>query len=93
MVEVVDKNPCAEWLASVKLGHECDQSSITVAVVPALSLWPAGPAHPPETTVTDVPPEFAELAEAPKSAMWAEAAAVAPPEAEPRQWQHAVLQS
>ena len=37
MVEAVDENPCAEWLASVKLGHEYDQSGITMAKVPALS--------------------------------------------------------
>ena len=64
-----------------------------MAVVPALSPWPAGPAHPPETAVTAVPPMSPELAEAPESTVWAKAAVVAPPEAEPRQWQHAVLQS
>ena len=64
-----------------------------MAVVPALSPRPARPAHPPETVVLVVAPEFAELAEAPESVVMAEATAVAPPEAEPRQWQHAVLQS
>ena len=37
MVEVVDKNPSAEWLTSVKLGHGYDQSGEAVAEVPALS--------------------------------------------------------
>jgi hypothetical protein len=55
-----------------------------MAMVPALSPRPTGPAHPPETAV---------MAVAPESAMLAEAAAVAPPEAKPHQWQHAVLQS
>ena len=64
-----------------------------MAVVLALSPRPAGPAHPPETIVTVVPPMSTELAKAPESAVMAEAATVAPPEAEPRQWQHAVLQS
>ena len=64
-----------------------------MAEVPALSPRPAEPAHPPKTTVSAVPPMSAKLAEASKSAVWAEAAVVAPPEAEPRQWQHAVLQS
>ena len=77
----------------MKLGHEYNESSVTVVVVPSLSPRPAGPAHPPETAVMAVPPVSPELAEAPKSAVMAEAAAVAPPEAEPRQWQHAVLQS
>ena len=64
-----------------------------MAEVLALSPWPAGPTHPPETTVMAVPPVSPELTEAPKSTMMAEAAAMAPPEAEPRQWKHAVLQS
>ena len=84
MVEAVDENPCAEWLASMKLGHEYDQSGVTVAMVPALSPRPAGSAHPPEMAVSTVPLVSAELAEA---------TAVAPPEAEPHQWQLAVLQS
>ena len=86
MVEAVDENPCAEWLASVKLGHEYDQSSVNMAVVPPLSPRPTKPAHPSETAVTVVPPMSAELAEAAE-------AVVAPPEAKPRQWQHDVLQS
>ena len=77
----------------MKLGHEYDQSSVTVAEVPSLSPWPARPAHPPETAVLAVAPESAELAEAPKSVVRAEAAAVAPLEAEPHQWQHVVHQS
>ena len=64
-----------------------------MAVVPALSPCPAGPTHPLETAVTAVPPMCPELAEAPKSAVMAEAAVVAPPEAEPCQWQHVVHQS
>ena len=64
-----------------------------MAMVPALSPRLAGPAHPPETAVLAVAPKSAELAEAPESAVWAEAAAVARPKAEPRQWQHVVLQS
>ena len=60
----------------MKLGHEYDQSDVTVAVVPALSPRPAGPAHPPETTVTIVPPE---------SALLAVPTAVTPPEAESHQ--------
>ena len=55
-----------------------------MAVMPALSLWPAGAAHPPETAVMAVPPVSTKLAEA---------TTVAPPKAEPCQWQHAVLQS
>jgi len=84
VVEAVDENPCAEWLASVKLGHEYDQSGITMAMVLALSPRPAGPTHPPKTTVLAMAPESTKLAEAP---------AVAPPKAEPHQWQHAVCQS
>ena len=38
-----------------------------MAVVPALSPRPAGPAHPPETAVTAVPLVSPELAEAPES--------------------------
>ena len=64
-----------------------------MVVVLTLSPRPTGPAHPPETAVTVVPPMSAELAEAPKSVVLTEAAAVAPLEAEPHQWQHAVLQS
>ena len=64
-----------------------------MAVVLTLSPRPAGPTHPPETAVLAVAPKSTELAEAPESAMWAKAAAMAPPEAEPRQWQHAILQS
>ena len=77
----------------MKLGHEYDQSGVTVAVVPARSPRPAGPAHPPKTAVSAVPPMSTELSEAPESTVMVEAAAVAPPEAKPRQWQHAVLQS
>ena len=62
-----------------------------MAVVLALSPWPARPAHPPETAVLVVAPESAKLAKAPKSTVQGEAAAVAPPKAKPRQWQHAVL--
>ena len=64
-----------------------------MAVVPALSPRPAELAHPPETVVLSMAPKSAELVEAPKSAVWVEAAAVAHPEAEPHQWQHAILQS
>ena len=93
MGEAVDKNPCAEWLASVKLGHEYDQSSVNMAVVPPLSPRPARPTHPPETAVLAVAPESTKLAEAPESAVWAEATVVAPPKAKRHQWQHAVHQS
>ena len=62
-----------------------------MAVVLAWSPRPARCAHSPETAMMVVPPMSAELAEAPESTVMAEAAAVAPPEAEPRQWQHAVL--
>ena len=70
MVEAVDENPCAKWLASMKLGHEYDKSGITMAEVPALSPWPARPAHPPKSAVLAVPPE---------SALLPMAAAVTPP--------------
>ena len=69
MVEVVDENQFAEWLASMKLGHGYDQSGVAVAVVPALSPRPPWPAGPP------VSPELAE-------ALLVGAAAVTPPEAE-----------
>ena len=42
------------------------------------------PAHPPESAVLAVPPE---------SALLPVAAAMTRPEADPHQWQHAVLQS
>ena len=77
----------------MKLGHEYDQSGVTVAVVLSLSPQPVGPAHPPETAMSTVGPMSAKLAKAPESAELAEAAAVAPPEAEPHQWQHIILQS
>ena len=64
-----------------------------MAEVSALSPQPAGPAHPPETAVLAVAPKSTELAEAPESAVRSEATAMAPPEAEPHQWQHAVRQS
>ena len=76
MVEVVDENPCAEWLASVKLGHGYDQSGVTMAMVPPLSPQPARPAHPPETVVTAVPPD---------STLLVVPTAVTPPEAESHQ--------
>ena len=60
----------------MKLGHEYDQSSVTMAVVPALSPRPAGPTDPPETAMSAVAPESAKLAKA---------AVVAPPEAKPCQ--------
>ena len=64
-----------------------------MAEVPALSPRPAGPAHPPETVVLAMAPKSAELVEAPESALLPVAATVTPPEADPHQWQHAVLQS
>ena len=77
----------------MKLGHEYDQSGVTVAVVPALSPRPTGPIDPPKTTMLAMPPKSVELAEAPESAELAEATVVAPPEAEPHQWQHVVRRS
>ena len=84
MVSVVNESPFSECLPSASLEHEYDQSGITMAVVLALSPQPARPAHPPE---------IAMLAVAPKSTVLAEATAMAPPKAEPHQWQHTVLQS
>ena len=66
----------------MKLGHKCDQSGVTVAMVPALSPRPTGPAHPPETAVS------ALLVGATAMAL-----AVTPPEAEAPQWQDVVLAS
>ena len=64
-----------------------------MAEVPTLSPRPVQPAHPPESAVLAVPPESAVLAMPPESALLPMAAAVTPPEADPHQWQHAVLQS
>jgi len=55
-----------------------------MVVVPALSPRTARPTHPPESAV---------LAVAPESNVLPVATAVAPLEAEPHQWQHAILQS
>ena len=68
----------------MKPGHECDQSGVTVAVVPALSPQPAKPVDRPKSVVLAVPPE---------STLLPVAAAMTSPEAGPHQWQHAVLQS
>ena len=73
-----------------------------MAMVLALSPRPARPIHPPKTAMLAVAPESTSLAEPPESTMLAVppesallpvAATVTPPEADPHQWQHAVLQS
>ena len=75
---MVDKIPSIVSAASVRLEHGYDQSGVAVAMVPALSPRPAGPAHPPETVVMAVPPVSPELAKA----LLVGAATVTPPEAE-----------
>ena len=82
MVEVVDENPCAEWLASVKLGHEYNQSSVAVARVPARSPRPPRPAGPPESALSALLVGAAAMTPA-----------VTPPEAEDPQREDIVLPS
>ena len=73
MVEVVDKNPSAEWLTSVKLGHGYDQSGVAMPRVPAWSPQPPRSAGPPVSP---------KLAKALLVGAVAVAPAMTPPEAE-----------
>ena len=64
-----------------------------VAGVTARSPWPAGPPHPPEATVTAVPPVSPELAEALLVGAAAVTPAMTPPEAEDPQQEDVILPS
>ena len=82
MVEAVDENPYAEWLASVRLEHGYDQSSVAVARVPARSPRPPRPAGPPESALSALLVGAAAMTPA-----------VTPPEAEDPQQKDVVLPS
>ena len=93
MDEVVDMIPSTVSAASVTLEPGYDQSCVAMAGVPAWSPRPAGPPHPPEATMTDVPSVSPELAEALLVGAAVVTPVVTPPEAEDSQWEDVVLPS